>query len=80
MGQITPGILPDDGFGGSSVVQTGFSGLGSHNVGVATSGQAMPIVKKGESSQDSLQKDAVSRQVGVTPTGKNPNLFRDLLG
>lgn len=80
VGQITTGILPNDGFGGASVLQTSFSSLGSHGVGVATSGQAMPVVKKGESPQDSLQKDAVSRQVGVTPTGKNPNLFKDLLG
>jgi len=81
VGQITTGILPNDGFGGASVLQNSFSGLGSHGVGVAaTSSQAMPVVKKGESSQDSLQKDAVSRQVGVTPTGKNPNLFKDLLG
>lgn len=36
--------------------------------------------KKGHSLQDALQKDATSRQVGVTPTGNNPNLFKDLLG
>ncbi|XP_010909540.1 AP-4 complex subunit epsilon isoform X2 [Elaeis guineensis] len=37
-------------------------------------------VKKGPNLQDSLQKDATARQVGVTPTGNNPNLFSDLLG
>ena len=36
--------------------------------------------KKGPSVQNSLQKDAASRQVGVTPTGANPALFQDLLG
>jgi AP-4 complex subunit epsilon-1 len=36
--------------------------------------------KKGPSLQDALQKDATARQVGVTPTGNNPNLFKDLLG
>lgn len=36
--------------------------------------------KKGPNIRDSLQKDAVARQVGVTPTGQNPNLFSDLLG
>ncbi|XP_044342725.1 AP-4 complex subunit epsilon [Triticum aestivum] len=36
--------------------------------------------KKGHSLQDALQKDATARQVGVTPTGNNPNLFKDLLG
>ncbi|KAK1282590.1 AP-4 complex subunit epsilon [Acorus calamus] len=38
------------------------------------------VVKKGPNPQDSLEKDALSRQVGVTPSGRNPNLFRDLLG
>ncbi|KAF8391907.1 hypothetical protein HHK36_022247 [Tetracentron sinense] len=37
-------------------------------------------LKKGPNPQDSLEKDAVARQVGVTPSGRNPNLFRDLLG
>ncbi|KAJ3678305.1 hypothetical protein LUZ60_002108 [Juncus effusus] len=37
-------------------------------------------VKKGPNLQDALQKDATTRQVGVTPTGNNPNLFKDLLG
>lgn len=36
--------------------------------------------KKGPNPQDSLEKDATARQVGVTPTGNNLNLFRDLLG
>lgn len=36
--------------------------------------------KKGPSLQNSLQKDAASRQVGVTPTGANPALFQDLFG
>jgi AP-4 complex subunit epsilon-1 len=53
-----------------------------------TSGSAEPAVgalkgataKKGHSLQDALQKDATARQVGVTPTGNNPNLFKDLLG
>ncbi|PWZ08969.1 AP-4 complex subunit epsilon [Zea mays] len=36
--------------------------------------------KKGSSLQDALQKDSTARQVGVTPTGNNTNLFKDLLG
>ncbi|CAL9145664.1 unnamed protein product [Musa hybrid cultivar] len=40
----------------------------------------VPSIKKGPNPQDSLQKDATARHVGVTPTGNNPNLFRDLLG
>ncbi|CAN6447753.1 unnamed protein product [Victoria cruziana] len=38
------------------------------------------VVKKGPSAQDSLQKDALSRQIGVIPSGRNPHLFKDLLG
>uniref|UniRef100_A0ACD6ATJ3 Uncharacterized protein n=2 Tax=Avena sativa TaxID=4498 RepID=A0ACD6ATJ3_AVESA len=54
-----------------------------------TSGSTEPAVgsqkgaaaaKKGHSLQDALQKDATARHVGVTPTGNNPNLFKDLLG
>ncbi|KAF6166383.1 hypothetical protein GIB67_034934 [Kingdonia uniflora] len=36
--------------------------------------------KKGPNRHDSLEKDALARQMGVTPSGKNPNLFSDLLG
>lgn len=36
--------------------------------------------KKGPNLRDALEKDSVARQVGVTPTVNNPNLFRDLLG
>lgn len=45
--------------------------------------EASPVVsqaKKGPSRQDSLQKDAATRQVGVVPAGTNPALFQDLLG
>ncbi|XP_068666799.1 AP-4 complex subunit epsilon-like [Aristolochia californica] len=38
------------------------------------------VMTKGPNPQDSLEKDAVARQVGVTPSGRNPNLFRDLFG
>ncbi|PIA35948.1 hypothetical protein AQUCO_03400085v1 [Aquilegia coerulea] len=41
--------------------------------------QAVPL-KKGPNTQDALEKHALARQVGVTPSGKNPNLFKDLLG
>jgi AP-4 complex subunit epsilon-1 len=43
-------------------------------------GATTAAAKKGPSLQDALQKDATARQVGVTPTGNNPNLFKDLLG
>lgn len=39
-----------------------------------------PTKKKGPNLQDALEKDAIARQVGVTPSVRNPNLFSDLLG
>ncbi|KAF3796031.1 hypothetical protein EJ110_NYTH02798 [Nymphaea thermarum] len=45
-----------------------------------SNGITVTVVKKGPSRQDSLQKDALSRQVGVIPSGRNPHLFKDLLG
>ncbi|XWS62283.1 hypothetical protein CRYUN_Cryun07bG0196900 [Craigia yunnanensis] len=35
---------------------------------------------KGPNLKDSLEKDALVRQMGVTPLSQNPNLFKDLLG
>lgn len=35
---------------------------------------------KGPNLKDALQKDSLVRQMGVTPTTQNPNLFKDLLG
>lgn len=35
---------------------------------------------KGPSPRDALERDALVRQMGVTPMSQNPNLFRDLLG
>ncbi|EOY25374.1 PREDICTED: AP-4 complex subunit epsilon [Theobroma cacao] len=35
---------------------------------------------KGPNPKDSLEKDALVRQMGVNPSSQNPNLFRDLLG
>ncbi|RDX79220.1 AP-4 complex subunit epsilon, partial [Mucuna pruriens] len=35
---------------------------------------------KGSNTKDSLEKDALVRQMGVNPSSQNPNLFRDLLG
>ncbi|KAI3914183.1 hypothetical protein MKW92_002776 [Papaver armeniacum] len=46
----------------------------------AHGGITSPALKKGSNPQDSLEKDALSRQMGVIPSGKNPNLFSDLLG
>ncbi|KAK7307398.1 hypothetical protein VNO77_40420 [Canavalia gladiata] len=35
---------------------------------------------KGPNAKDSLERDALVRQMGVNPTNQNPNLFKDLLG
>lgn len=35
---------------------------------------------KGPNAKDSIEKDALVRQMGVTPSSHNPNLFKDLLG
>ncbi|EXC31026.1 AP-4 complex subunit epsilon [Morus notabilis] len=44
-------------------------------------GTAYPAqFSKGPSTKDSLEKDAIVRQMGVNPSSQNPNLFRDLLG
>ncbi|KAF2953974.1 hypothetical protein DAI22_01g447100 [Oryza sativa Japonica Group] len=60
----------------SDDVQTGVtSGSTEPSLGVN-----VVAAKKGPSLQDALQKDAAARQVGVTPTGNNPILFKDLLG
>ncbi|KAK2989926.1 hypothetical protein RJ640_013850, partial [Escallonia rubra] len=39
-----------------------------------------PQLNKGTIRKDSLEKDSLVRQMGVTPSGQNPNLFSDLLG
>ncbi|GLT81031.1 hypothetical protein SLA2020_524390 [Shorea laevis] len=35
---------------------------------------------KGPNTKDSLERDALVRQMGVNPSSQNPNLFKDLLG
>ncbi|PWZ30268.1 AP-4 complex subunit epsilon [Zea mays] len=54
--------------------------LGDVNSMGSRKGAAAVASMKGPSLQDALQKDAAARQVGVTPTVNNPNLFKDLLG
>ena len=41
---------------------------------------AVPAAKKGPNLRESLEKDALQRQMGVVPSMQNPNLFSDLLG
>ncbi|KAG5007914.1 hypothetical protein JHK85_026456 [Glycine max] len=40
----------------------------------------LPQSIKGPDAKDSLEKDALVRQMGVKPSSQNPNLFSDLLG
>ncbi|GMH30012.1 hypothetical protein Nepgr_031855 [Nepenthes gracilis] len=55
--------------------------LGLANASDAGIAVAQPIqISKGPNVKDSLQKDALVRQMGVTPLSQNPNLFKDLLG
>lgn len=48
--------------------------------GASVAAQPPQVTNKGPNLKDALQKDALVRQMGVTPTNQNPNLFRDLLG
>ncbi|KAL6180865.1 hypothetical protein ACLB2K_047524 [Fragaria x ananassa] len=45
-----------------------------------TSQVGVSQLNKGPNPKDSLEKDALVRQMGVNPTSQNPNLFKDLLG
>ncbi|XP_043720484.1 AP-4 complex subunit epsilon-like isoform X2 [Telopea speciosissima] len=64
----------------SANLLSSLSNLANRNVHGGPAAMQVAPVKKGPNPQDSLEKDAVARQVGVTPSGTNPNLFRDLLG
>eukprot|EP00249_Psilotum_nudum_P022263 c28444_g1_i1 orf=707-3676(+) len=58
---------------------TAINRLSSDSLG-STAKTSLLLAKKGPSPEGALQRDAISRQVGVTPTGPNPDLFHDLLG
>ncbi|KAG6635885.1 hypothetical protein CIPAW_11G074100 [Carya illinoinensis] len=56
-------------------------GLVDATVSTAHAGTTLPTqFPKGLNPRDSLEKDALVRHMGVTPSSQNPNLFRDLLG
>ncbi|CAL0311726.1 unnamed protein product [Lupinus luteus] len=58
------------------------SELFNASVGVASAETIvtpLPQSMKGSNAKDSLQKDALVRQMGVNPSSQNPNLFSDLL-
>lgn len=72
-------IFSDDVQTGSTSGSTDAT-VGDVHLKNSQKGATSVAAKKGHSLQDALQKDATARQVGVTPTGNNPNLFKDLLG
>ncbi|XP_047340759.1 AP-4 complex subunit epsilon-like isoform X2 [Impatiens glandulifera] len=57
------------------------SGTDLANTGglMSSTGQVTQL-SKGPNPKNSVQKDALVRQMGVTPSTQNPNLFKDLLG
>ncbi|KAI5077093.1 hypothetical protein GOP47_0006917 [Adiantum capillus-veneris] len=63
---------------GDESILEGLSGNLEANAGSTIQGQVATAARKGPSLKTSLQKHARSRQVGVTPTGPNPDLFKDL--
>ncbi|MQL77399.1 hypothetical protein Taro_009807 [Colocasia esculenta] len=64
---------------GSGAVNPDAHTSNKSSLGGAAATSTVPV-KKGPNPQDSLEKDALARQLGVTPSGQNPNLFKDLLG
>jgi len=81
------GTTSSEQSGGGSYIPTSgdlLSGLSNAAAVRGTTGETIPSPisqsVKGANAKDSLEKDAIVRQMGVTPTGQNPNLFRDLLG
>lgn len=64
-------------------VNIGSSLLGASNSNARHGSTVTPppqSTNKGPNLKDALEKDALVRQMGVTPSHQNPNLFRDLLG
>ncbi|KAH6783531.1 Adaptin family protein [Perilla frutescens var. hirtella] len=47
---------------------------------IESNGSSAQQLNKGPNLKEALEKDALVRQMGFTPSGQNPNLFKDLLG
>lgn len=74
------GTIPTSGqstlvFGSSTPTPANKNGQGANNVA-----DILSQGSKGPNLKDALHKDSLVRQMGVTPTTQNPNLFKDLLG
>lgn len=83
MSSSVPSNLVDPLSSDSIVVNTSSGLLNASNNfdhGASVVAQPTQSTNKGPNLKDALQKDALVRQMGVTPTNQNPNLFRDLLG
>ncbi|KAI3453914.1 hypothetical protein Pfo_010577 [Paulownia fortunei] len=53
--------------------------INRNGLGGSTVEHSMQQLNKGPNLKEALEKDALVRQLGVTPLGQNPNLFKDLL-
>ncbi|KAF9690367.1 hypothetical protein SADUNF_Sadunf01G0188400 [Salix dunnii] len=58
----------------------GLSNVSSNTVHGGTTVTNPSQISKGPNVKEALEKDALVRQMGVTPSGQNPNLFKDLFG
>lgn len=85
-GLIEPGQGTSSGTDSSSINSAKESDLMALYGDVPLRGQSNLIdpltidESKGPNLKEALQKDALVRQMGVTPTTQNPNLFKDLFG
>lgn len=66
----------DNGFS----LESGLSNTVNRTAQGGTAATHLTQLNKGPNRKDSLEKDALVRQMGVTPSSQNPNLFSDLLG
>ncbi|KAH7428459.1 hypothetical protein KP509_09G002800 [Ceratopteris richardii] len=78
---MIPENLPNNDSGDRLTVLDGLVTTSGAVAGPKVQGEtsASSAIKKGPSLESSLEKHARSRQVGVTPTGPHPDLFKDLL-
>lgn len=51
-----------------------------NGLGVSMVEKLVQQPNKGPNLKEALEKDSLVRQMGVTPSGQNPNLFKNLLG
>nr|GMD94408.1 AP-4 complex subunit epsilon [Ipomoea batatas] len=81
-GQSDGGVINPLSTGtGNTNLMFGFSDASDRNGhGGNTTPQLTSQNSKGPNLRDAIEKDALVRQMGVTPSTQNPNLFSDLLG